>query len=56
MHTENDGVTAELKEAFDAGWNAYWEGNPNTDCPNYAFQEARDEWMAGWFSASGADE
>ena len=47
---------ARRKELCDLGWESYWEGKTQNDCPDYPNQEERDEWMSGWLSAESSDE
>jgi len=46
----------EKLQAWDAGFKAYWEKKPQTDCPDYPESDLRDEWMTGWLTAQSADE
>ncbi len=44
----------EKQLAWDGGFKAYWDKQPQSDCPENE-QELRDEWMDGWFTAQSAD-
>jgi ribosome modulation factor len=43
-----------LREYWDRGWNDYWNGVKQNNCPTYEEQEKRDEWMLGWLTAQSA--
>ena len=44
----------DLVECWDRGWNDYWNGVNQNNCPTYPDQEKRDEWMLGWLAAQDA--
>ena len=46
----------EKKEYWNEGWDDYWDGIEQNDCPTYPEQEKRDEWMLGWLTAQSADK
>jgi len=48
---END-----LQQYWDRGWNDYWKGVNQNDCPTYLVQAIRDEWLLGWLTAQEAAE
>jgi ribosome modulation factor len=42
---------SQRKESYDAGWDGYFAGKTQQDCPSYPEQDMRDEWNIGWLSA-----
>ena len=39
---------------WDFGWEAYWNGVNQNNCPTWEDQKMRDEWMLGWLAAQFA--
>jgi hypothetical protein len=44
------------QESYDAGWDGFFNGKTQQDCPDYPEQVMRDEWHIGYWSASGWSE
>lgn len=44
----------DLREYWVRGWNDYWNGVNQNNCPTYLDQTIRDEWMLGWLAAQDA--
>ncbi len=42
---------SQRKESYDAGWDGFFAGKTQQECPDYPEQEMRDEWNIGWLSA-----
>lgn len=42
---------SQRKESYDSGWDGFFTGKMQQDCPDYPEQEMRDEWNIGWLSA-----
>lgn len=53
LNEEND-MKQETYTIWDRGWNDFWDGKNQNDCPTYPEQEERDEWMLGWLAAQDA--
>ena len=45
----------QLKEYWDRGWNDYWNGVNQNNCPTWPDQEKRDQWMMGWLTAQSTE-
>ena len=45
----------QLKEYWDRGWNDYWDGKKQNNCPTWPDQEKRDQWMMGWLTAQSTE-
>jgi len=43
-----------LQQYWNRGWNDYWNGVKQNNCPTYLDQALRDEWMLGWLTAQDA--